>query len=236
MAHVNEGSQFYLPPHIYSQVEWTTSFSLLSHHTIESLGYLVYCVFCTVADFSQRKKIAAQNLAYLFDYYLDRSSPILVNFGSRGVTAVALLPGYTNRTWETNVYKSHLQKKFHGEARWAVGIGAARRVRLYGAICILQACWCICFFMFLVLCSRQSWLSIKLLLSCHMCKKYGEMVLKKTRILVLFSHERMHRPRTHGNRKPPAQRTNLGLCAMWPLKYCKASGNQLLQVYLETGH
>jgi len=29
----------------------------------------------------------------MFDYYLDRSSPILVNFGSRGVTAAALLLG-----------------------------------------------------------------------------------------------------------------------------------------------
>jgi len=29
----------------------------------------------------------------MFDYYPDRSSPILVNFGSRGVTAAALLLG-----------------------------------------------------------------------------------------------------------------------------------------------
>jgi len=29
----------------------------------------------------------------VFDYYPKRSSPILVNFGSRGVTVAALLPG-----------------------------------------------------------------------------------------------------------------------------------------------
>jgi len=34
----------------------------------------------------------------MFDYYPDRSSPILVNFGSRGVTVAALLPG-CSRNW-----------------------------------------------------------------------------------------------------------------------------------------
>jgi len=40
-------------------------------------------------NFSAAEKIAARNFACLFDYYRAGSSPILVNFGSRGVTAAA---------------------------------------------------------------------------------------------------------------------------------------------------
>jgi len=41
----------------------------------------------------RRKNLGALNSARMFDYYPDRSSPILVNFGWRGVTGAALLPG-----------------------------------------------------------------------------------------------------------------------------------------------
>jgi len=93
------------------------------------LGYLVYSLsFCTVTDFSAAEKDSSMKLGMFVPLLSRQSSPILVNFGSRGVTAAALLPGYTNRTRETNVYKLHLGKKFRGEARWAVGIGNARRV------------------------------------------------------------------------------------------------------------
>ena len=52
------------------------------------------CLFvCTVTDLSAAEKDSGVKLS-LFDYYRHRGrcSPILVNFGSRGVTA-ALLPG-----------------------------------------------------------------------------------------------------------------------------------------------
>jgi len=45
----------------------------------------------------RRKKIGARNFARVIDYYPDRSSPILVNSGSRGVTAGTLHPGCTHR-------------------------------------------------------------------------------------------------------------------------------------------
>jgi len=65
-------------------------------------GYLVYCVYClsfclfvcTVTDFSAADKHRGVKFCmHIGLYYADRSSPILVNFGSRGVTAAALLPG-----------------------------------------------------------------------------------------------------------------------------------------------
>jgi len=56
-------------------------------------GYLVYYVFFVCffvrLRISQRRKKGRGVLAY----YPDRSSPLLVNFRSRGVTAAALLPG-----------------------------------------------------------------------------------------------------------------------------------------------
>jgi len=47
----------------------------------------------------------------VFDYYPDMSSPVLVNFGSRGVTAGALLPGWA-------IYTSHLEKCLHTNHTW----------------------------------------------------------------------------------------------------------------------
>jgi len=77
-----------------------------SHHTVVWLGYLVYCACVCLfvrLRISRRKNVAEWNFTCLFDYYPGRASPILVNFGSQGGTAVALLPGYTHRctgaTW-----------------------------------------------------------------------------------------------------------------------------------------
>ena len=68
-------------------------------------GYLVYCMFVCLLFFfvrlrisQQRKKLRAWHFACLFQYYPDRCSPLLMNFGSRGVTAAALLPG-CSRNW-----------------------------------------------------------------------------------------------------------------------------------------
>jgi len=61
--------------------------------------FLFVCLFaclhvCTVTDFSAAENDSGVKLRTLkFDYYRGRSSPILVNFGSCGVTAAALLPG-----------------------------------------------------------------------------------------------------------------------------------------------
>ena len=64
---------------------------------ILSLLFVCLFVFVRLRISQRRKKIGAWNFACLFDYYPDRSFPILVNFGSRGVTAGALLPGCTHR-------------------------------------------------------------------------------------------------------------------------------------------
>jgi len=58
------------------------------------LSLLCDCFFVRLRISQRRKKMAAWNFARLFDYYPDRSSPNLVNFGSRGVTVAALLPGW----------------------------------------------------------------------------------------------------------------------------------------------
>jgi len=55
---------------------------------------VVVCLFVRLRISRRRKKGSGVKL--LFDYYPDRS-PILVNFGSRGVTAGALIPGCTHR-------------------------------------------------------------------------------------------------------------------------------------------
>ena len=55
------------------------------------------CLFvCTVTDFSAGKR-GASNFACVFEYYPDRSFPIL-NFGSLGVTVAVLLRG-CSRNW-----------------------------------------------------------------------------------------------------------------------------------------
>jgi len=97
----------------------------LSHHTVV-WGYLVFTVcllFVRLRISQRRKNVAAWNFVCMFHYYPDRSSLILVNIGSPGVTAAALLPGWA-------VYKS-----YWGSRNW----GRRRRVRPYGGICVLQA-------------------------------------------------------------------------------------------------
>jgi len=70
-----------------------------------SMGaYLVYyvfvCLFVQLRISQRQKKIAAWNFTRLFDYYWGRSSPILVNVGSRGVTAAALRQGWAIYKWQ----------------------------------------------------------------------------------------------------------------------------------------
>ena len=50
-------------------------------------------VFCMVTDFSAAEKGRGVKFCMLA-YYPDRSSPLLVNFGSRGVTGAALFPEF----------------------------------------------------------------------------------------------------------------------------------------------
>jgi len=55
---------------------------------------------CTVTDFSAAEKarcvkfsVVKFNFACVLAYYPDRSSPLLMNIGSRGLTGAALLSG-----------------------------------------------------------------------------------------------------------------------------------------------
>ena len=59
---------------------------------------LSFCSFvchfvCTVTDFSAAEKDRGVKFACVLACYPDRSSPLLVNIGSRGVTGVAALSG-----------------------------------------------------------------------------------------------------------------------------------------------
>jgi len=119
-------------------------------------GYLVYCMyicfFCLYVWLhisQQRKKIGEWNFACAFDYYLDRSSPILVNFGSWGVMVGALFLGCMHRCtgamqWLPATLSGQLELgavAWWGSGNW----GRWSRVRPYGGICVLQACWHTCF-------------------------------------------------------------------------------------------
>ena len=60
--------------------------SLLTHWFLN-----VFCLFVRLRISQRRKNIEASNYARVLAYYPDRSSPILQNFGSRGVMRAALL-------------------------------------------------------------------------------------------------------------------------------------------------
>jgi len=101
---------------------------------------LCVCLFvCTVTDFSATEKDRPWNFACMFDYYPDSSSPILVNFGSRGVTAAALLPGCMR---PLTGCRRRLPVRLGGDselgavARWAVGIrgGGVAQGRVLGFV------------------------------------------------------------------------------------------------------
>ena len=54
---------------------------------------LSVCFFVRLRIFQRQKKVGAWNFACVLACYLDRSSPLLVKFGLRGVTGAALLSG-----------------------------------------------------------------------------------------------------------------------------------------------
>ena len=68
------------------------------------------------------KKIAAWSSACVFSYYRGMSCPILVNFGWRGVTAAALLPGCTARRTGA---KARLPARHGGQSE--LGAAASRK-------------------------------------------------------------------------------------------------------------
>jgi len=110
------------------------------------MGVFSYCVFVCLYVWlrisQRRKKIVVWNFACLFDYYPGWASPILVNCGSRGVMAGALLPGCTHRRiGATRQLLARLGIGCLGLARWCSrNWGSRRHVRPYGGICVLQAC------------------------------------------------------------------------------------------------
>ena len=116
---------------ILFSVTCSANAGLLSHHTVVWLEYLVYSVFVflfvQLRISQRRKKIAVWNFASLFDYYLRWASLILLNFGSRGVTAAALLPGCM--AWCTNA-KGRIPARLGGSRN----LGWCHRIRPYGGI------------------------------------------------------------------------------------------------------
>jgi len=111
-------------------------------------GYLVYCEF-VILSFCMYgygflcggKKIAAWHFACVFDYYPGWASLILGNFGSR-------------ESRRRHYFRDELYRTRSGAVGIArhglVGIRNRRRhgLRPYGGICVLQACWRTCLFMF----------------------------------------------------------------------------------------
>ena len=111
----------------------------LSHHTVVwgilsllcVILLLLICLFvilfvclflCTITDFSAAEKdrgVKFCTLARMLAYYTDRSSPLLVNIGSRRVTAAALVC-VTSRM---NAPVPRWQRTAPDEARWGFGIG-----------------------------------------------------------------------------------------------------------------
>jgi len=99
-----------------------------------SLLCLFVCLFVRLRISQRRTKIGARNFACMFDYYPDRPSPLLVNFGSRGVTAAALPPG-----WASGATRGGSQRRTMGIRNWAPWLGRAFGILLAAAL--LKAVW-----------------------------------------------------------------------------------------------
>ena len=112
------------------------------------------CLFlCTITDFSVAAKARAWNLACVFDYYPDRSSPLwwtLAHGESRGRRHM-----YGPKVAQRVLVARHLRRGSVGIGNWR------RRVRPYGGICVLEACRRTCWYVW-----RQE------LLSKINCQKY----------------------------------------------------------------
>jgi len=120
--------------YMYNVVVKKFTFVISSRHEflfIPPWGYLVHCLFFayTVTDFSAAEKDSDVKLCTLVRLLSAMSFSILVNFGSRGVTAVALL--YRNRSGAVRI--GHRGTRIRN---W----GRRRSVRPCGRICVLQAC------------------------------------------------------------------------------------------------
>jgi len=104
----------------------------LSHHCV------FVCLFFVRLRISQRrKKDRVRYFACVFDYYPDRSSPIFVNFGSRGVNSGGVTSGVC-------AAPNLSQAMAPGEVRWLLGIGCRGSVENseLGAAALLKAvCW-----------------------------------------------------------------------------------------------
>ena len=133
--------------------------SLLAHHTVV-WGYLVYCMFvCTIADLSAAEKDRGMKFCMhvrLLSWQIFHFGELwLVGSHGGGITSgmsyIHIAPGKKMPT-----YKSHLGKNWQdslGNQNWpwlsvwgSQNWGRRHRVRPYGGICILQACWCTCCF------------------------------------------------------------------------------------------
>jgi len=73
----------------------------------------------------------------VFDYHPDRSSPILVNFGSRGVTEAVLLPGCMR---PLTGCRRLLPARLSGDSELGAMARSVRQLEL-GAVALFKAEW-----------------------------------------------------------------------------------------------
>ena len=95
----------------------------------------MFVLFVRLRISQRRTKIGTWNFACVFDYYPDRCSPI---WEVKGQGHQGQKRGYTRRVGHI-IYR-HLRRGSVGSRIW----GRRRRVRPYGGICVLQACWRTC--------------------------------------------------------------------------------------------
>jgi len=119
---------------------------ILSHHTVV-WGYLVYClfcllfVFCTVTDFSAAEKARGVKLCMRVGLL---SGQVFSPFGEDWLAGSHAGGGISRAGRLRRVMSvSQLRRQSLGIGNW----GRRRRVRPYGGVCVLQACWRTCFFL-----------------------------------------------------------------------------------------
>jgi len=131
----------------------------------------VFCLFVRLRISQRRKKIGAWNFARMFDCYPSRQ--VFSHFGelwlagshsssiTSGMSYIRIAPGkkclHRNHTWEKNfvaklVGRLELAVAWWGSQNW----GRRHRVRPYGCICVLQACWRTCLRFSVQVCHHSS--------------------------------------------------------------------------------
>ena len=101
--------------------------------------FVIFCFFVRLRIPQWRKKLGAWNFACVLACYSDRSSPLLVNFGSWGVM------GSGGITLGMSHFSSAQQLDTEVSGRSSRNWRRQHCLKLCGGICVLQACSCTCF-------------------------------------------------------------------------------------------